>query len=239
MEAGKTTEASRCDGARAWNRITHPMKQSKPQSDWRLVHGIAFVLLMGCNLLIPALRRWPWVWLAPLATYFFIVACVPPLRRSLGWVRLGRLSTAGVAVTLGIMVLTTFTLVVFQTTAQPDVRSFRAALPFEALGGIITAGVVFSLVNATLEEMVFRGVLFEALQSQWGAWMTVTGTAVLFGLGHLHGYPSGPAGTCLAAGFGLLTGGLRLWTGGLLLPIVAHISADATIYAILVHSGAV
>ena len=140
---------------------------------------------------------------------------------------------------VGIMALTTSTLLVFHATAHPDVQRYRAFLPIEALGSGIVAGGVFAIVNATLEELVFRGVLFDAVQSQWGAWGALIGTAMLFGLGHLHGYPPGLLGACLAALFGSVLGALRLWTGGLLLPIVAHMGADATIYGILVHSAGI
>ncbi len=149
------------------------------------------------------------------------------------------MSVATVSATLGVIVLTTLALLLFHATAQPDVQSYRAFLPLDALGGVFVAGAVFSTVNATLEELVFRGVLFDAVQSQWGVVGTLIGTAMLFGLGHLHGYPPGPLGACLAAWFGLMAGALRFWTGGLLLPIVAHMGADATIYSILVHSGGV
>lgn len=215
------------------------MTQSTTQTDWRLAHGVAFILLMACALAFPVLRRWPWVWLAPFLAYFALVICVPRLRRSVGWLRAGRLSSASVAVTIAVMALTVLALVLFHATAQPDVRGYRAAIPFDALGGVVVAGVVFTIVNATLEELVFRGVLFDALQSQWGMWVTLAATALLFGLGHLRGYPSGVVGACLAALFGFAMGVLRLWTGGLALPIVAHMAADATIYGILVHSGAV
>jgi membrane protease YdiL (CAAX protease family) len=87
--------------------------------------------------------------------------------------------------------------------------------------------------------LVFRGILFDALQSQWGAWVTLIASSLLFGLGHLRGYPSGILGACLATLFGFAMGVLRLWTGGLALPIAAHLVADATIYGILVHAGAV
>jgi membrane protease YdiL (CAAX protease family) len=215
------------------------MTQSTEQTDWRFAHGVAFILLMACALAVPVLRSWPWLWLAPFVAYFMLVVCVPRLRRSMGWLRAGRLSSASVAVTIAIMMLTVLALVLFHTTANPTMSSYRAAIPFDALGGVVMAGVIFSVVNATLEELVFRGVLFDALQSQWGTWGTVAGTALLFGLGHLHGYPSGLVGACLAALFGIALGALRLWTGGLALPIVAHMAADATIYGILVHSGAV
>jgi membrane protease YdiL (CAAX protease family) len=137
------------------------------------------------------------------------------------------------------MAITAMALLAFHGTTKPDVGSYRAFLPLGAFGGVILAGVVFTIVNATLEELVFRGVLFDAVQSQWGVWGTLIGTALLFGLGHLHGYPPGPLGACLATLFGFGTGALRFWTGGLLLPIVAHMGADATIYGILVHSAGV
>ena len=117
------------------------MTQITPQSDSRVVHGTAFVLFMAGTLMLPALRRWPWLWLAPFVAYFGLVASVPRLRRSLSWVRFGRMSAAAVAVTLLVMVLTSLALLVFHTTAQPDVRRYRAALPFDALGGVVMAGI--------------------------------------------------------------------------------------------------
>jgi membrane protease YdiL (CAAX protease family) len=87
-----------------------------------------------------------------------------------------------------------------------------------------------------MEELVFRGILFDAIDSQWGPWISLIGTAVLFGLGHLHGYPPGMIGAVLAMLFGLALGALRVWTGRLLSPILAHIAADATIYSIVVRS---
>lgn len=192
---------------------------------------------MACALAFPMLRRWPWVWLAPFIAYFLLIVCVPCLRRSMGWLRAGKLSSASVIVTIGVMALTVLALVLFHTMVRPEVRGYRAAIPFDALGGVIIAGVIFTIVNATLEELVFRGVLFDALESQWGTWVTLIATALLFGLGHLRGYPSGIVGACLAALFGFAVGVLRLWTGGLALPIVAHMAADATIYCILVHGG--
>ena len=215
------------------------MTPSALQSDWRLAHGLAFILLMAGALLIPVFRGWPWVWLAPFIAYFVLVVSVPRLRRSMAWLHAGRLSSASIAVTIAVMVLTVLSLVLFHTTVHPDVRGYRAAIPFGVLGGVVMAGVVFTIVNATLEELVFRGILFDALQSQWGVWVTLAATALLFGVGHVRGYPSGVVGACLAALFGLAMGVLRLWTGGLALPILAHMAADATIYGILVHSGSV
>jgi uncharacterized protein len=211
------------------------MSRSTAPSDWRLAHGVAFVLLMAGALAVPALRQWPWVWLAPTIAYFTLVLCAPRLRRTMGWLRVGQLSKGSIAATIAVMTLTVLILVLFHAIARPDVRGPRAAIPVDAFGGVIMAGVIFTIVNATLEELIFRGVLFDALESQWGVWVTLAATALLFGLGHLRGYPPGVMGACLAALFGFALGVLRLWTGGLALPIVAHMAADATIYSILIH----
>jgi membrane protease YdiL (CAAX protease family) len=158
---------------------------------------------------------------------------MPQLRQSMFWLRGGIVSVSSLAATAGLILLTVLILTRFQAAYRPDVRELRAALPVQALGGIVVAGIVFSLLNAVLEEFVFRGILFDALLVRWGGPVTVAVTSLLFGLGHLHGYPPGPLGAGLAGLFGCALGVLRLRTGGLALPIAAHIAADATIYWIL------
>jgi membrane protease YdiL (CAAX protease family) len=201
------------------------------------LHGVFFLLLLGLASLVPPLRQWPWLWLAPLAAYFLIVTLVPPLRRSLGWLRPGRIDRKTGAATAAIVALSCSALVLYQALFQPDVTPLGALMPVELLGGIFLAGISFPLLNATLEELVFRGVLFDAVESEWGWPMAVGVTALLFGIGHLGGYPPGPSGAVLAGIYGGVLGLLRVWVGGLALPVVAHVAADATIFGILVHAG--
>jgi membrane protease YdiL (CAAX protease family) len=215
------------------------MTDTKSQTDWRVFHSSAFVLLLGCALLIRPLRSWPWIWGAPFAGYFLLVACVRPLRRSLAWVHLGLVSSGAVAATIAVVVFTSLFLTTFQLMAQPRVGAYGATLPFKSLGGIVSAGIIFTIMNATLEEMVFRGILFDGFEAEWGRGVALGVTTALFALGHWQGYPPGPVGVCLATMFGLSVGWLRSRTGGIALPIVAHLGADATIYCILVRSGAV
>ncbi len=208
---------------------------SKP--DWRVAHGVVFASIMATTFAIPILRTWPWIWVAPFVGYFVLVGAVSQLRASLTWLRLGRLTPGACAATIGASAATALVLLVFHSVARPDIGVFTAALPSRAIGGVVLAGLLFAAVNASLEEFVFRGVLFESLRVQWGVPFTLVATSLLFGLGHLRGYPPGPGGACLAVLFGLVTGGLRIWTGGLGLPIAVHIVADATIYGLLVQSG--
>src|SRR5262249_52774338 len=154
-------------------------------------HGLAFLLLLVGSWAVPAVRRWPWVWLVPFSIYFVLAVSVPFLRRSLGWFRMGAVSWNNLIATFGAMALTSLALVVFQHIAQPDLSAFRATLPQRVLGSVVLAGAVFAVLNAISEETVFRGILFDALESQWGLRGAVALTTLLFGLGHFRGYPPG------------------------------------------------
>ena len=68
---------------------------SKP-AEMPLVHaGLALALLVvglfGGAYVLPSLGQWPFYLLAPLTLYVAVVLAVGPLRRSLNWVRVGRL----------------------------------------------------------------------------------------------------------------------------------------------------
>jgi uncharacterized protein len=165
------------------------------------------------------------------------VICLPKLRRSLNWFRRGRFSVPTLTATIGLAIATALVLTTFHAATKPELSAFRAAFPFGDWSGMILAGIIFCTVNATLEEMVFRGILFDSIESQWGVRLTVIATSLLFGLGHLRGYPPGAIGVVLAAMFGICLGVLRLWTRGLAAPIFAHIVADATIYCLVFRTG--
>lgn len=99
-------------------------------------------------------------------------------------------------------------------------------------------GVYFSLLNALLEELVFRGILQDALEAQLGSTSALLLQAACFGLAHYQGYPMGALGVVLSGIYGLLLGGLRNWVGGLAAPIMVHVCADATIFAlVMVEAG--
>lgn len=101
---------------------------------------------------------------------------------------------------------------------------------------LVVAGAGFSLVNAAVEEAVFRGVLQTALERVSGPGVAVVVQAVAFGLLHVVGVPTGLVGALMAGAWGLLLGVMRWRTGGLLAPYVAHVAADATIFGMLLHT---
>jgi uncharacterized protein len=208
------------------------------RSDWPVWHGLALVTFMVVGASIPALRVWPLLWLAPVLAYGALVAIVPPFRNTAGPWRFGAVSKITTLAAVIFAIGACGVLLVFDVLAKPDVRHFGHFIPVTQLGGVVIAGVIFSVLNALLEEIIFRGVLFDAVESQCGVWGAVVGTAAMFGYGHMQGYPPGALGAVLAGVFGLCLGWLRVVAGGLGLPVLVHIVADATIFTLVARAGA-
>jgi membrane protease YdiL (CAAX protease family) len=74
------------------------------------------------------------------------------------------------------------------------------------------------------EEVVLRGVLFDAMREWRGDGAALVATTLLFALIHVTLYGVGALPLDLAVG--LLLGGLRIVSGGVLAPAVAHVIAD-------------
>ena len=98
----------------------------------------------------------------------------------------------------------------------PSVVGMRPE-PF-VVWGLVTALVVLG------EEVLLRGALFDAVGDGRGPLTAVLVTSVAFALMHvpLYGWQVVP----LDVGVGIFFGGLRLATGGVGAPVVAHLVAD-------------
>jgi membrane protease YdiL (CAAX protease family) len=77
---------------------------------------------------------------------------------------------------------------------------------------------------AAAEEIALRGALFDLIRSRWGDGGALIATTLLFALVHVPLYGMGSLPLDLAVG--LLLGGLRIVSGGVLAPAVAHVIAD-------------
>jgi membrane protease YdiL (CAAX protease family) len=79
-------------------------------------------------------------------------------------------------------------------------------------------------VVASAEELVFRGVLFDVVRSRAGDPVAIAVTALLFAAIHVPLYGAGalPIDLCV----GVFLGCLRVGTGGVTAPLVAHVVAD-------------
>ena len=79
-------------------------------------------------------------------------------------------------------------------------------------------------VVAVAEEVAMRGALFDAIRSWCGDGGALVATTLLFAVLHVPLYGIGSLPLDLAAG--MLLGGLRIVSGGVLAPALAHVIAD-------------
>lgn len=118
--------------------------------------------------------------------------------------------------------------------AHPDVSDLVRAVPNLPLPLLAAGGAAFALINAALEEVIWRGVFQSRLAELFGSPWAIAIQAASFGITHAHGFPRGLVGVVLAGVWGGMLGLLRQRAGGLLAPVLAHIVADATIATILI-----
>ena len=115
-----------------------------------------------------------------------------------------------------------------------DLAAYGAYVPDLPWPLLVLGLVLFSVVNALLEELVFRGLVQGALADMLGPGLVpVLIQAALFGVCHWQGFPSGPIGALMAGFWAFLLGLARRRTEGLLTPFLAHIAADAAIFTIV------
>ena len=199
---------------------------------WTPLHGVLLLAAFLAVNLVPGIF-WPLHLLLPLVAYYLLALLVPQLRHSRPQLSLGQFGWMEAACAGVLCIGTVVVLIGFDRLVEPDHSKLTAQLPTWVLEHLVVTGVCFSVGNALLEELIFRGVLYGALESDRGTLVAVVGTAVLFGWCHVHGYPSGSVGAILAGIFGLALGLLRWRCGGLGLPVVCHICADAAIFVIV------
>ena len=97
-------------------------------------------------------------------------------------------------------------------------------LPWLAPSAAFAPWAAVTILVASAEELVLRGALFDDLDGSLGTLGAVVVTSLVFALMHvpLYGWQVVP----LDLGVGLWLAGLRLATGGIAAPAVAHSIAD-------------
>ena len=107
-------------------------------------------------------------------------------------------------------------------------------VPDAPLAVLIAGGLLFSMLNAAVEEGAYRGVLLHGLDTALGQGsVALFLQAAAFGALHVHGFPRGVLGVGLATIYGLLMGLIRRRAGGMLAPWVAHVFTDIVIAGII------
>jgi membrane protease YdiL (CAAX protease family) len=99
------------------------------------------------------------------------------------------------------------------------------------------ASLPLALAAGVAEEAVFRGTLWSAIEAAAGAEAAWILTSVAFGLVHGMFRPGLRTWSAFALATGVLLGGLRLATGGILAAVVAHSLVDAVNLPLVRRAG--
>ena len=99
---------------------------------------------------------------------------------------------------------------------------------------LVIGGVGFVAINAVAEEIAYRGFAYEAAINTLPPVAAIAVQGAAFGAVHIAGFPAGLLGVALATAYGVSLGALRYMTGGMSLPILVHIAADATIATLFI-----
>lgn len=91
-------------------------------------------------------------------------------------------------------------------------------------GDLFAPWALATIVVASGEEAVLRGVLFDRLLRGAGPWPAILVTSLAFALMHVPFY--GWRVVPLDLGVGIWFAGLRLWSGGIVAPSISHALAD-------------
>ena len=169
--------------------------------------------------------------------YLYLALLIAPLRRSMDWLRIGKWNRTATILAIAVILLSVAGLIGWLHFAKPEMSGYAKTLPHVSprLMPVYMGG--FAVVNALLEEIVWRGVVMTALDAAFGAGVfSVVVQAAIFGMAHFHGgFPAGWSGASLAALFGLAMGLLRRYSKGLLVPWVAHSAADFVVIWLIVR----
>lgn len=91
-------------------------------------------------------------------------------------------------------------------------------------GGLMISVLVIALGAALSEEVIFRGILLHLFRKRWNVHVAIWVSAFLFSLIHFQIYGFVPRML-----MGALFGYLAVWSGSLLLPIIAHFTNNACV----------
>jgi len=169
--------------------------------------------------------------------YFYVALLVGALRRSMTWVRAGKIDGRSALLAGVVVVVAALALIGWVKLLHPNMAAYANVRPNGTRVELAEYMGLFAVANALLEEILYRGVMMTALDAAFGAgWFALVVQAVSFGMAHYHGgFPCGWVGVGMTFFYGLAMGVLRRRSNGLLLPWITHTAADLTVICLVVY----
>lgn len=198
------------------------------------------IFLIFCYLMnwFPHFANYPFSQLTSLLLYGYTVMVIPSLRQSVGWIRVGKFDASIWRLIAIASVLSCAALVAWVKWSGPDLSRFSGMLPSgRAPGMLLLNGLLFVAFNAAEEEIIWRGVMMEALDSAFGAGvLSIVIQAASFAAVHyLNGFPNGVSGSLIVFACGFMLGIIRRKSKGIVACWLAHMASDILIYCMVWH----
>lgn len=201
------------------------------------VDAMIMTILLYAAVAVDVFGLWPLPGLAAVLAAWWLARRSPRAQLWRSWLRRGSATVELPWLLMLTVVVTSAALLIWERLFDGQLpQAYVDAATGRPLWQLIVVGVGFSLVNAAVEEAIFRGVLQTAMESVSGPVVAIIVQAIAFGVLHIVGVPTGVVGAAMAGSWGLLLGLMRWRTRGLLAPYVAHVAADATIFCMLLPS---
>jgi uncharacterized protein len=192
-----------------------------PEVDRQLLYqplsaGIAAFTLLCITLLLPES-----------ANYFHIGTLGAPVAE-LNWMGVASSDTwLGIGITIGMMITAVTTTVVLLQASQ------KGKLDMRLMPQLLLLSLPFAIVNAAVEEAIFRLALCNAIGTKLPMTMVALISGLLFGLPHYFGHPGKLPGVFMAGFLGWLMCLSVLQTGGMAWAWAVHFFQDVVIFTLL------
>ncbi len=171
---------------------------------------------------------------AAILLYLLATWRVPRLQGEQPWLRWGQFRPTVQALCLAVAAGAGLGLFLWHALAKPDLSDLNRFVPQVGLPVLILGGLLFSMLNAAVEEIAYRGILLDALRDVGLPIALAIGLqAAAFGSIHIAGFPRGWTGVGLATVYGAALGAIRIRAAGMLAPWIAHVLTDLVIVGIV------
>jgi len=172
--------------------------------------------------------------LLPIVSYLAFALLFPSLRKTLSWWRKDTINFASWVIILGLSTISAISLYLWANYFQDSLTEFIKQLPIGKWYIIFANGVAFAAINASIEEFLSRGMLWNGLEKVFNSkYVIILTQSLFFGILHYSGFPNGATGVVMVFLWSLVLGIIRYRTNGLAGVIISHFFSDLAIYFLL------
>jgi len=204
------------------------------------IYTVSFATLVFLTFLGPRLfpAHVSFIVVKIIGTLLFCISLtfIKPLRNAQDWFCIGRFGKITILYIIAISLISAGSLVTWTLITKPNLPGYTALMPPNMTPfWVVFYMLAFALINAAIEELMWRGVMLSALEKAFGSSHFSLGLqAISFGIAHYRGpFLYGWLGVALTTIFGVLVGLLRRQSKGIFAPWVTHAISDFVILCIV------